>query len=362
IHECGTERASRMCHAGQLGLRERVEAASAGQLRLVDTPDRGRCLEAVTDLPAGHRLRDAAVVPHGSSLGRHLARVSSCEDVASTEMLAALDFLASLLLDLHVSTGESVLHDLHAFPGEPPKVPLIRRWHKRWSSSLTDLVAVSELEQAWAHVIPNWRQLTVSCPVGRKVVTPEGEMPALSHDMVCGLWLHMALCEHSCDPNCSLVHDGDDLWLVMMRPVAAGCPITTSYLDVAGLLKPVQDRQQELQDGWGFHCACHRCSLESESESPELSLEPLLMGCSSPPGLLHAERNEYMTLLHQLLARVRTLHNAHSPAEQMLLLLQSLFAPTELQEDACREHAEACAWLFGAESRFGLWARELLQR
>ena len=75
---------------------------------------------------------------------------------------------------------------------------------------------------------------------------------------VCGLWLQMALCEHSCEPNCSLVHvhypvsnevsdvyihwsgwsipchavrhglsvptaeDGTDLWFVALRAIPEG--------------------------------------------------------------------------------------------------------------------------------------------
>ena len=32
----------------------------------------------------------------------------------------------------------------------------------------------------------------------------------------------MALCEHSCDPNCCLLHDGDDLWFVALRAIGQG--------------------------------------------------------------------------------------------------------------------------------------------
>ena len=77
---------------------------------------------------------------------------------------------------------------------------------------------------------------------------------------VCGLWLQMALCEHSCEPNCSLVHvhypaakflmctltgldglsvptaeDGTDLWFVALRNIPEGSAAAKRNLHLASI-------------------------------------------------------------------------------------------------------------------------------
>ena len=59
----------RIITSAMASLEEHVTSASEGRLRLIETPDRGRCLESLVDLPEGHRWRDTAVIPHGSSFG-----------------------------------------------------------------------------------------------------------------------------------------------------------------------------------------------------------------------------------------------------------------------------------------------------
>ena len=372
-----------MCSNAKLA--ERVTETSKGQFRLIDTAERGRCLEAAVDLIAGQRIQDLPVLPHGSSLGRHLAEAaggsgSQAEEVKSVEMLAALDFLSSLALalaELAESGGfeKELLMSLYQFPEAPPRVPMIRRWHKKWRPDVAAAVAVPFLEQAWAHVVPNWRQLTVSRPCWRWIETTAGAEASLSHDVVCGLWLHMALCEHSCDPNCALIHDGESLWFTALRPISAGSPITTSYLSTGALLRPQPQRQEELREGWGFDCACDRCSEEtgrvaeaSPSESPS-DLEALLQSCSSPPqpadsADCDSARRDYCEKLQALQEKVRELHGRFcpSPAELALLLLESIFAPTEkLRECASERHCRACQQLFGNTSSYAQWSLELFR-
>ncbi|CAK9056512.1 unnamed protein product [Durusdinium trenchii] len=243
-------------------LPDQVADASGGRLRLVDTLDRGRSLEAAVDLPVGHRWRDTPVLPHGSNLGKYL--IQACPDCEedehfSSDFVAALDFLASLLLQ---GCQSDVLSKLYSFTKEATEVPMIQHWHKRWRSDLTERITVAELEEAWIHVVPNWRQLKVSCPVVRRAAVNGVDVPLLSHDVVCGLWLQMALCEHSCDPNCSLVHDGEDLWFITVRPIPAGSAVTTSYLNMESLMKPTSLRREELREVWGFDCACSRCAKD----------------------------------------------------------------------------------------------------
>ena len=344
-----------------VSLEQRVAETSQGQFRLIDTPDRGRCLEAAVDIPAGHRIRDLPILPHGSSVGKHLAAATASNaDIKSVDLLAALDFLASMAF---FASEADLLMSLYQFEGKVPKVPMIRHWHKKWNLELAEAVEIPFLEQAWAHVVPNWRQLTVSVPSWRSVEIPAGTCSALTHDIVCGLWLHMALCEHSCDPNCALLHDGEDLWFTALRPICAGSAITTSYLNLGGLLKPQAQRQQELMETWGFHCACTRCK-ECVEDCEDKDLEMLLASCSSPPPTSEQKADEeYSQKLRQLQRKVRELHGAisPSPSELALLLLEAIFAPKDLQQDACRRHHEACRQLWGESSQSSQWAEALLE-
>ena len=361
-------------------LAERVAETSKGQFRLIDTPDRGRCLEATVDLPAGHRIRDLPILPHGSSVGRHLAEATeSSEDIKSVELLAALDFLASMVLAGSHHSHADLLMSLYEFEGAPPRVPMIRRWHKKWKPAVAAALDISLLEKAWAHVVPNWRQLTVSAPCWRLIDSPAGLQEALSHDIVCGLWLHMALCEHSCDPNCALLHDGESLWFTALRPISAGSPITTSYLSVGGLLRTRAERQEELRETWGFDCACPRCTSEAgqaeQAEQAEAEeglgglgdLETLLRSCSSPPEVFESpeSQQEYCQNLCQLQKRVRQLHgtSSPSPAELALLLLEAIFAePEQDAQDATERHWLACLRILGDSSAYTRWASQLLNR
>ena len=350
-----------------MDLEQRVAETSKGQFRLLETPDRGRCLEAAVDLSAGHRIRDIPVVPHGSSMGRHLAEATtSSEDIKSPDMVAALDFLASMVLS---GSDMDLLMSLYQFEESPRPVPMIRRWHKKLRPPVAESMDVRCLEEAWAHVVPNWRQLTVSSPSWRLIEDPSGTHPALCHDTVCGLWLHMALCEHSCDPNCGLLHDGDSLWFTALRPISAGSPITTSYLSVGGLFKPAPQRQKELREVWGFDCACTRCQKEGGNPFAPINcndLDELLASCSSPPGAQQlseaAGRPEYCQKLRQLQEKIWQLHgtSSPSPSELALLLLGAIFAPQDSEQDACVRHWDACCQLF-EDGPYTDWAQSLLK-
>eukprot|EP00931_Biecheleriopsis_adriatica_P104438 TRINITY_DN79110_c0_g1_i1.p1 TRINITY_DN79110_c0_g1~~TRINITY_DN79110_c0_g1_i1.p1 ORF type:complete len:452 (-),score=96.76 TRINITY_DN79110_c0_g1_i1:7-1362(-) len=368
-----------------------VTSISDGRLQLVDTADRGRCLVTTTDLPAGSRVRDLPVLAHGSSAGLHLIEATASgsqetSSVGSAELLAALDFLASLLLlfadaartedeggcfKAEGIAGPEALGGLFRFPAAVlERVPMIRRFHKRWKKELTELVPAEMLEDAWQHVVPNWRQLTVSLPRGRRVEPESDDGPArlsLSHDVVCGLWLLMALCEHSCDPSCALAHDGKDLWFVTLRDLPAGAAVTTSYLSVGGLCRSCSGRRKELQENYRFFCACDRCRREEKDDDlrcgclePE-ELEMLLAKCSAPPAV-DSDTDSYCEQLHKMQEQVITLHGrkAQPPSLQALLLLEAVFSKAGPQQQAaCRQHAEACAWLFGADSAAASWAQQL---
>jgi len=371
-------------------LAARVADVSQARLCLVDTQDRGRCLEAAVDLPAGLRILDAPVVPHGSDRGVHFADaampgVSAARQCSSSDLLAALDFLASLakalasvaITNMSQKPGGSgcnaertlvcampkndieSLWSLYRFPEDRKRVPMIRHWHQRWRPELSSIVAVETLEAAWRRVVPNWRRLTVSVPRGAQVMDKNNMLqPALAHEVICGLWLLMALCEHSCNPNCALVHDGRDLWFLTLRAVRAGEALTTSYLNLQALSLSVELRRAELLEAWSFECVCTRCS-QSRSPTAEVEdgdidicekerLERFFRSCISPPGDDLQDRIAYCNGLDELRRIAHRLHGSFEPTTATLLLLEAIFAPErERQAEACRNYSEVCAWLYG---------------
>ena len=338
-------------------LAPRVAALSGGRLRLINTADRGRCLVAATALPAGTQICDRPVVPHGTDRGAHLAGavapdLKQAARFASPDLLVALDFLASLVRALADGAcegkggrlawlwpfGRPVAHEAHllkflyAFEGKVEQVPMIRLWHSRWVPELASL-PVERVEAAWSHVVPNWRRLVSAVPKGEWVRGPDGPEMSLGHTTVCGLWLLMALCEHSCDPSCVLVHDGRDLRITTLRPLLPGEAITTSYLNIQGLQRPVEQRQRQLTE-WGFKCACSRCIAELQrepgpaaQEQSESEMEALFDLWRRPPGEAEEERSGYCESLARLGDLARRVHGgAADPTTQSQLLLSALFA------------------------------------
>lgn len=81
-------------------------------------------------------------------------------------------------------------------------------------------------------------------------------------------WTQSLLCEyihdslslfnHSCAPNAFLSHQNMIGRLTTLRPIKAGDQIYISYLGgISGETR--RKRQQALQEGWQFDCACDRC-------------------------------------------------------------------------------------------------------
>eukprot|EP00928_Gymnodinium_smaydae_P045016 TRINITY_DN30051_c0_g1_i2.p1 TRINITY_DN30051_c0_g1~~TRINITY_DN30051_c0_g1_i2.p1 ORF type:complete len:343 (+),score=54.85 TRINITY_DN30051_c0_g1_i2:651-1679(+) len=253
---------------------------------------------------------------------------------------------------------------------------MVRRWHGRWRSEI-GRVPVETVEAAWRHVVPNWRQLTASLPRGCVIEDDRGKLQvALGHETICGLWLLMALCEHSCDPNCALVHDGRDLSFVVLRPIAQGEPVTTSYLNLQGLAQQSGPRREGLSRSWGFSCECSRCLKDLAADrSQEASrsaaarrspAQVLLERCQAPPRQGDDEE-EYATFcdgVEALCRLARKLHGgAQEPAGRSLSLLSAVFAPRgERRDRACAELRAISSTLCGGEaSAEAQWA-ELLAR
>lgn len=358
-------------------LAERVVRISDGRLRLVNTEDRGRCLVAAVDLPRGARFRDFAVVPHGSDQGRHLAAAVDLEQqeaqrVASSELLAALDFLASLVQVLAADTRGQTEGDVPALWNlykAPPsgKQVLLRTWHRRFSAELQKAVPLATLQTVWAHVVPNWRQLRAAIPHGSFVEDAEGSRHfVLLQETICGLWLLMSMCEHSCDPSCALCHDGDDLWLLTLRPIPVGSHLSTSYLNLEMLCQPTSMRRAALLESWGFTCACSKC-LASPPEDASVKLElaqfaraqQLIASCRSPPKDRTAEGlASFFAGLAELRGIAERLHSGvrFQPTSQALLLLEAFLCDPIEARTSLREALEA---MFGDCSVPAKWAKLL---
>ena len=65
---------------------------------------------------------------------------------------------------------------------------------------------------------------------------------------------------HSCDPNCEVAYVEDNgVMIVARRPIAAGEELTISYVDPE---MDDEDRREELEETYGFECACPKCAPE----------------------------------------------------------------------------------------------------
>mgnify|MGYP001054017835 CR=1 FL=1 len=73
-----------------------------------------------------------------------------------------------------------------------------------------------------------------------------------------GLFLYASLVPHSCLPNCNFVTERDRIYVVAMRPIAAGDALTIDFSPA--FYTPTAERQAALQRTQGFQCACPACS------------------------------------------------------------------------------------------------------
>ena len=86
-----------------------------------------------------------------------------------------------------------------------------------------------------------------------------------------GVFPLASLFNHACTPNMSKVLLKDWVLLRAAREIEAGEELTQFYCDIR---MPVEMRQKELQDLFGFHCGCHRCRFELSLQKTEQDLEP----------------------------------------------------------------------------------------
>eukprot|EP00879_Flechtneria_rotunda_P020233 GHRR01021277.1.p1 GENE.GHRR01021277.1~~GHRR01021277.1.p1 ORF type:complete len:452 (+),score=223.06 GHRR01021277.1:722-2077(+) len=76
-----------------------------------------------------------------------------------------------------------------------------------------------------------------------------------------GIWPAAAMINHACCPNAHAMLVGDRLVVRAATGLAAGEQVFLSYLGPQ-LFQPLQTRQQELHQVWGFKCNCNRCKAE----------------------------------------------------------------------------------------------------
>lgn len=81
-----------------------------------------------------------------------------------------------------------------------------------------------------------------------------------------GLYPSAAMFNHSCAPNVSTVFVGRTVHLRALQSIAPGTELCVSYIDLA---QDVATRRTELQQGFGFHCKCARCT--DEDAGPDAS-------------------------------------------------------------------------------------------
>lgn len=83
-----------------------------------------------------------------------------------------------------------------------------------------------------------------------------------------GLFASVALINHACSPSLQLLYrEGCHLGLVVaLRDIRAGEELSIAYLDLESLPdRSLSDRQEHLQEGYGFLCCCGRCVAEAAS-------------------------------------------------------------------------------------------------
>ena len=89
-----------------------------------------------------------------------------------------------------------------------------------------------------------------------------GALNANSHTLEdlggCGVFPMAAMMEHSCQPNCTFATEGSTLTVHATERIDAGEPLSIDYGNAP--MDPAADRQAALKAGYGFDCACDKCT------------------------------------------------------------------------------------------------------
>eukprot|EP00746_Dinoflagellata_sp_MGD_P026437 gnl/MRDRNA2_/MRDRNA2_162338_c0_seq1.p1 gnl/MRDRNA2_/MRDRNA2_162338_c0~~gnl/MRDRNA2_/MRDRNA2_162338_c0_seq1.p1 ORF type:complete len:267 (-),score=46.52 gnl/MRDRNA2_/MRDRNA2_162338_c0_seq1:22-822(-) len=149
-----------------------------------------------------------------------------------------------------------------------------------------------------------------------------------------------------------------NLWFIVLRPLAEGEPITTSYMTLQELKQPVQIRRERLRGAWGFECACQRCKADSASGPQKLDQEAcqdweaLFKVAKVPPGTDEGTRKAYCRSLQGLRPLAAQLYGGLDPTAQSLLLQLAIFEPCQVaRAKVCKELVDVCSALYGDTSK-----------
>jgi len=77
---------------------------------------------------------------------------------------------------------------------------------------------------------------------------------------------HIAMVNHSCEPNAVVVNDGPIVTLRSLKAISSNEEIFISYIDNT---EPYSRRQKELKDRYFFTCTCVKCSKGHDTTSDE---------------------------------------------------------------------------------------------
>eukprot|EP01117_Protostelium_nocturnum_P018282 TRINITY_DN7618_c0_g1_i1.p1 TRINITY_DN7618_c0_g1~~TRINITY_DN7618_c0_g1_i1.p1 ORF type:complete len:466 (+),score=121.22 TRINITY_DN7618_c0_g1_i1:129-1400(+) len=94
-----------------------------------------------------------------------------------------------------------------------------------------------------------------------------------------GLYKEIARLNHSCEPNCVVVVEGNVAKIRSIRRIENDEELTISYVEIANS-KLI--RNQKLLENFFFQCQCNRCIDNPENNKLERTIEsPLCLKCSS---------------------------------------------------------------------------------
>ena len=97
-----------------------------------------------------------------------------------------------------------------------------------------------------------------------------------------GLYLSASALDHSCDPNATVVFQGNNLILRTIKNVESYDKLRISYTN---LLDTKEVRRRNLAKQYYFSCACAKCEAAGETEEPDKSV----MLCQGQSGGCHAQ-------------------------------------------------------------------------
>ncbi|ETV93371.1 hypothetical protein, variant [Aphanomyces invadans] len=268
---------------------DRVPVLGDAAVAVLESPSKGRYVVATSTYQPGDVVFQDQAFVYASCNGEHLL------ETKVPTMANLLDDALETADEYHPSMHRlfaSLLTAMRGFDtiGEVDRAKCILKCvtqFLRHPASLDGMMALSyvnepacvDTAQQLVHAFPAvFTQ--VSVPVLAKII---GVLNTNSHELEgiggTGLFLSACLMEHSCAPNCSFTTDGHTLWVTAIRPIEVHDAMSIDYGNL--FYRPRHERQQQLQQGYGFACVCRACTDLPDKTRAYLCR---LHGC---PGLVH---------------------------------------------------------------------------